>query len=489
DTDCQYSGTGFCCDDTEQVCRQCDETDCDKTKGLTLADGRCVCSGRKEWRQDERDSEPSCKCPINTPAEANPETCECPDGKDNVDEDGDGINECVISCPSDTGFTGLRNRTTGNCLCDTSKGYKAESETVGGVQMCVCDESRDYYQGPSGCLQCYQTTKTWCKKALTAEVNCDTIDESVWRCNYQKAEPGYSRIYNPTTKTFCGQYQVLRKNTSGFKCQRCDAYEPWNGSRTTISNICVCLGGAYLNVNNKCISSCEKGHIYPNIGCIRCSTGAVYANNGVCYGDLCDTDPDGLKTYWWYWWKEAVEGKCFQNFPNSTSNVNDPCSFVHGCRRGESILPYCDFSTKTASTCQCSTGGSVGEYCCSATTYPTSTGCTSCPMGQVPNSSRTGCESCPKNTITQNGKCVKCDKGYYPSSQQNRCLACPADRTTDEDGLTCSVCVDSLKVFNMITNKCECPPEISFEDPVNGNCILLEDEILEETEEKISGES
>ena len=90
---------------------------------------------------------------------------------------------------------------------------------------------------------------------------------------------------------------------------------------------------------------------------------------------------------------------------------------------------------------------------------------------------------CEPNKITQNGKCVKCDKGYYPSSQQNRCLACPADRTTDEDGLTCSVCVESLKVFNMITNKCECPPEISFEDPVNGNCILLEDEIPENIDE------
>ncbi|MBQ8558094.1 MAG: hypothetical protein IJ440_04815, partial [Alphaproteobacteria bacterium] len=97
------------------------------------------------------------------------------------------------------------------------------------------------------------------------------------------------------------------------------------------------------------------------------------------------------------------------------------------------------------------------------------------------------CTMCEPNEITQNGKCVKCDKGYYQSSQQNRCLACPSDRTTDEVGLTCSVCVDSLKVFNMITNICECPPEISFEDPVNGNCILLEDEIPENTEEK--GES
>jgi len=35
----------------------------------------------------------------------------------------------------------------------------------------------------------------------------------------------------------------------------------------------------------------------------------------------------------------------------------------------------------------------------------------------------------------------------------------------------------------MITNTCECPPEISFEDPVNGNCILLEDKIPENIDE------
>ena len=132
---------------------------------------------------------------------------------------------------------------------------------------------------------------------------------------------------------------------------------------------------------------------------------------------------------------------------------------------------------KITDDCDCSTGGG------SASTYPT-TGCSSCPVGQVPNSSCTWCESCPKNKITQNGKCVKCQKGYYPSSQQNRCLACPADRTTDEEGLTCSVCVDSNKIFNMITNTCECPENISYEHPINGDCILLEAENTENTEEE-----
>ena len=74
--------------------------------------------------------------------------------------------------------------------------------------------------------------------------------------------------------------------------------------------------------------------------------------------------------------------------------------------------------------------------------------------------------------------CTRCEP---PRSwnQGNQGCQCPADRTTDEDGLTCSVCVDSLKVFNMITNKCECKNGYE-ENPVNGSCILFEDEILEE---------
>ncbi|MBQ6854136.1 MAG: hypothetical protein IJO11_01680, partial [Alphaproteobacteria bacterium] len=499
DTDCQYSGTGFCCDDTEQVCRPCDETDCDKTKGLTLADGRCVCSGRKEWRQDEGDSEPSCKCPVNTPPEADSETCECPDGKDNVDEDGDGINECVTSCPSDTGFTGLRNRTTGNCLCNTGAGYKAESETVGGIQMCVCDETRDYYQGPSGCLQCVQHTKEWCYKThnkgstqdwLHIDIQCSSMDGTSWQCGnarkiVMEPEGGFTwRRYNPTTKSYCGAWQVLRKDSSGkFYCGTCDNFpvhrrQLAEEGRTDNYGYCTCRG--YNYIYNHSTKKCERKIKCPEGGtynsyldkCVPCNRSSVYAN-GVCYNDakyencsLCYNGKkfgaDGSRSYSWYLWYNNTPDYCKtpEDYPEPSlkSKAEDKCSYEYGCSTRNSTLASCEFNTKTTENCKCSTGGDVGEYCCSASTYPTLTGCSACPAGQVPNSSRTGCTMCEPNEITQNGKCVKCDKGYYPSSQQNRCLACPADRTTDEDGLTCSVCIDSNKIFNMITNTCECPP-------------------------------
>ena len=506
DTDCQYSGTGFCCDDTEQVCRQCDETDCDKTKGLTLADGRCVCSGRKEWRQDEGDSEPSCKCPVNTPAEANPKTCECPDGKDNVDEDGDGINECVISCPSDTGFTGLRNRTTGNCLCDTSKGYKAESEMVGGVQTCVCDSSKDYYPWGTSCKQCVRTTVEWCKERYTSAYgsylgyDCEHIEEDVWFCDMYKIEGNNRYHYNPSTKQYCDVWHVLKKDASGnFYCTQCDD-NPDYGSGLSLEFVskeygtgyCLCTGGRVKDENTGyCKRTCGAGqHYYASTGeCSPCPFGQIATGNtclnrvnsptSYCWNGIHPNEVGGGRFVWTRWYGKTP-AECHNTIKPSLSET-DKCSYKYGCMIAQQSLPYCSFNTKITTDCRCSINGDIGQYCCSASTYPTSTGCSSCPAGQVPNSSRTGCESCPKNKITQNGKCVKCQKGYYPSSQQNRCLACPADRTTDEDGLTCSVCVDSLKVFNMITNKCECKDGYE-ENPVNGSCMLFEDEMPENTE-------
>jgi len=503
DTDCQYSGTGFCCDDTEQVCRQCDETDCDKAKGLTLADGRCVCSGRKEWRQDEGDSEPSCKCPVNTPTEANSKTCECPDGKDNVDEDGDGMNECVTSCPSDTGFTGLRNRTTGNCLCDTSKGYKAESETVGGVQTCVCDDTQSYYENTSGgCTKCFRTTKEWCEiqNKSWLDVDCNSMNEEVWGCRIYKKTSEGTFMYNPSTKKYCeGKFEVLVKDENGkFVCTNAcgTAYGTGGtgkGNRYNSNGWCGCVHFTVWE-NEECVNKCSNGMLW-NGKCTPCRTGH-WTTDGIKCNSGCNdimSGPFGTAFSYQQWLRKTDKATCHPNEDDGISgrafqstDPNSPCFYGKGCYVISQNLATCTYGNIITEDCKCSTGGSVGQYCCSASTYPTSTGCVSCPIGQVPNSTRTGCTMCEPNKITQNGKCVKCDKGYYPSSQQNRCLACPADRTTDEDGLTCSVCVDSLKVFNMITNKCECKNGYE-ENPVNGSCILFEDE-MEESEVSESAE-
>ncbi|MBR4931518.1 MAG: hypothetical protein IKZ02_00670, partial [Alphaproteobacteria bacterium] len=473
------------------------------TKGLTLADGRCACSGRKEWRQDEGDSEPSCKCPVNTPAEANSETCECPDGLDLIDEDGDGINECVKSCASDTGFTGLRNRTTGNCLCDTSKGYKAESETVNGVQMCVCDSSKDYYASGNGCIQCVETTKEWAIKRAKADphigLDVNSVPAGIWYCGYHKwanDSIGGERFYNPSTKEFCEYLQVLQKDSNGnFYCSNACGTKRGDGwgsywDRATSWGFCGCYHGSIWQ-DNKCVNPCAATNSYLfNGACSPCHVNLWTFDGVTCYGPSCNgiqAWTSGSTNFVYPVWVENTPSYCHSNATNGISGranqtSDGVCSYQYGCISLNDTLIGCNFNTKITENCKCSTGGSIGQYCCSATTYPTSTGCASCPAGQVPNSSRTGCTTCEPNKITQNGKCVKCQKGYYPSSQQNRCLACPADRTTDEDGLTCSVCIDSNKIFNMITNTCECPPEISFEDPINGSCIFFEDENTEKGE-------
>ncbi|MBE6455733.1 MAG: hypothetical protein E7014_04735 [Alphaproteobacteria bacterium] len=500
DTDCQYSGTGFCCDDTEQVCRQCDETDCDKTKGLTLADGRCVCSGRKEWRQDEGDSEPSCKCPVNTPVEANPETCECPDGLDLIEtttDTGEKVLECVTSCPSDAGFKG--GRTDGGlCECDTSKGYKATAEETNGALTCVCDEANNYYSAQGKCVKCVPVDDAWVQQRKSSLMTnneivdfnsityIDADNPRVWYCGVTAYGPVPGQhIFNPSTNKICNYNEVLIKGSDGkFKCSaHCiksgagyERYTPWG--------FCACRFERTWDVaTKKCVSPCTSGS-YRNGKCDPCYMNYYTFNGTTCQGPSCNgvqAWTKGSMNFSYHTWLNKTPASChtIQSTGRAYQTESGECSYQYGCSLSNIPTPICGIGITITSDCECASGDKSG-ICCSVATYQSGGKCVSCPVGQVPNSTRTGCTGCPKNTITQNGKCVRCDKGYYPSSQQNRCLACPSGRTTDEEGFTCSVCVDNMKVFNMITNKCECPLETTIEDPVDGSCIVVEDEIAEE---------
>jgi len=468
-------------DVTREECSECanrtwSEADkcvnCDSRKGLILSSGKCVCPAGKVMRKDETTGEYRCQCPENTPANADKETCECLSGYDNIDKNGDGINECVVVCPEGSGLTGVRNA-QGDCLCDVDSGYKEIATKLSDDgYLCSCDETNDYYTGPEGCIKCERTDEDFCEKNTVGDVECNTVDTSVWFCHFKKAEVGYYSMYNPSTKSYCGAFEVLRKVNNKFECQLCDSYVPWQGSRATSMGMCVCLLGATIDSSGYCHYACETDKTYyPNYGCVWCNWGEVYTNDGVCHGDLCDTDSDGLRTYYYTVWQDNVEGKCSQMFPNATDNVSDPCSYVYGCHRLSTTLPYCEINTIITTECQCASGDTNG-YCCSVSSYPTASGCVSCTDGTVPNANRTGCEKCPNNMIAKNGVCTRCDEGYYPNSTQVRCLACPAGTTTDAEGLACTVCVDAEKVFDNTTGTCldPCTQTADCSESTDGMC-------------------
>ncbi|MBR4931765.1 MAG: hypothetical protein IKZ02_01915, partial [Alphaproteobacteria bacterium] len=505
--DCRDNVVGQCCEMGNNSCRVCTKEDCDSSKGLILSSGKCVCLAGKVMRLDETTGEYRCQCPENTPAEADEETCECPSGYDNIDENGDGINECVQACPSDTGFTGLRNSETGNCLCDTSQGYKAESETNGGTKICVCDSSKDYYPSSSGgCKKCEQTTVEWCNKRNAAgEIDCAHIDTSNWYCgDIQKngVADGYIAFYvwNPSTKSYCGAHSTLRKNADGsFYCYRCDSDLPlhmrtnrYGEGRANENGFCACTGywvwynGVY---GWRCYPRCEAGkYYYPgiNVGdgtsCSGCMNTQVVVNGQCNSEDLTNQYCAGSTTkhgnkFWWGLWKANTPESC-RNGVNIAQDTTpgSVCDVRKGCVYESSTLAGCEFGTKITTTCSCSTGGSVGQYCCSASSYPTASGCVSCTDGTVPNASRTGCEECPANMIAKNGVCTRCDEGYYPNSTQVRCLACPAGTTTDAEGLACTVCVDAEKVFDNTTGTCldPCTQTADCSESTDGMCCDTE---------------
>ncbi|MBQ3117728.1 MAG: hypothetical protein IJC11_05355, partial [Alphaproteobacteria bacterium] len=470
-------------DVTQEECSECanrtwSETDkcvnCDSRKGLILSSGKCVCPAGKVMRKDETTGEYRCQCPENTPADADKETCECLSGYDNIDKNGDGINECVIVCPEGNGLTGVRNA-QGNCLCDVDSGYiEVATKLADGGYLCSCDETNDYYTGPEGCIKCVQTTREWCNKrtpAGSSNTNCDTIDETKWWCGFRKSlgATGFL-VYNPSTKDYCELYEVLSKTALGFECTKCDDYTLYKGSRTTNTGICLCAVGEHLE-GDMCIAECVSGNYYEGTGqCISCAKSSVYSNDGICHStDICRDTENGV--YWWYTWISKTKGNCSQSFPNYTTDMSDPCSYVYGCVVNTTTLPYCEINTIITTECQCASGDTNG-YCCSVSSYPTASGCVSCTDGTVPNANRTGCEKCPNNMIAKNGVCTRCDEGYYPNSTQVRCLACPAGTTTDAEGLACTVCVDAEKVFDNTTGTCldPCTQTADCSESTDGMC-------------------
>ncbi|MBR4932465.1 MAG: hypothetical protein IKZ02_05515, partial [Alphaproteobacteria bacterium] len=316
----------------------------------------------------------------------------------------------------------------------------------------------------------------------------------VWFCGVRTYGPVPGlHVFNPSTNKICNLNDVLIKGSDGkFKCSNhCYASGAWNKNyRGTPWGYCACrYSRVWDKTTKKCVSPCTTGH-YRNGKCDPCGFNNWTTNGTTCQGPSCngiEAWTKGSENFNYQRWLDKTPTSCHPNATDGKSGrakqaSSGTCSYKYGCILTNAATPTCGVGIAITSDCKCASGDKTG-ICCSVTTYQSGGKCVSCPTRQVPNSTRTGCESCPKNKITQNGKCVKCNKGYYPSSQQNRCLACPSDRTTDEDGLTCSVCIDSNKTFNMITNTCECPPEISFEDPVNGKCIVVEDEVPEEETE------
>ena len=426
----------------------------------------CRCSGIKEYRQDIGEKGPTCQCPLDTPAEADPDTCECPANMDMVYEtvDGKTVKKCVVSCPSNTGFTGLRDRETNICQCDTSLGFKPDAEG----EMCVCDETKDYFPTPTGgCTKCEAMTAKFCHSVydgnenetrdyVSHDVQCSSMDGTSWYCGgYYKFGPTDRwQMWNPSTKSYCNEWQVLRKIGDKFVCGTCDEhglhyrlYEV--EGRTDDFGHCACRGTHYNY--DTATKTCRRVGCngdknktpYPQTGqCSTCTMGEVTADGITCYAYTsqysCGSSLGAFSTYyWWGWWyKESRKKGCTRSWP-TLDKSDGVCGFHLGCFYNADNLALCDMNALITSDCRCPTATTNNRYCCASTSYEAANGCVACTGGSVPNANKDGCEVCKDNTVAKDGKCIPCEKGYYPNVSHSRCLACPTGTTTDEKGLSC----------------------------------------------------
>ena len=208
---------GTCCIKTQFAAEENNGSGkCCPAGTIVSAAGKCVCpNGLQQWDENKK----ACVC-IQLAKGADPTTCECPEGYDIVD------GKCVLECPSAVGMTGMRNQ-EGKCLCDTTAGYQEVSVDN---SWCNCDNSRYYWNKPDGsCLTCVQTTKEWARtvygdgsqpgKRGFYPYDSESVNEDVWYCNMYRLSPTF-QIWNPSTRSYCPNQQVLVKNGDSFACSQ-----------------------------------------------------------------------------------------------------------------------------------------------------------------------------------------------------------------------------------------------------------------------------
>ena len=429
----------------------------------------CVCDAFKEF--DETQNKCVCK---NVPIDGDPDTCECYEGYD-LNKEG----ACVQECPDAIGMTGLRDN-EGRCLCDTKLGY--EKVSIDNT-WCNCDNSKNYWNKPDGsCMTCVPTTKEWGKKQFgdsssvdrdnpdapgymvpLYEVDSESVDEDGWYCAFHKVGVGERYYYNPSTQEYCGAMQILKKDASGaFYCSSdCGGSNATHevGDRGGTWGSCGC-GGYSLWVNDKggtcgdgdscrCASSCEEvGGINYDGECVACNINQTYDSENCRTGsplcaDLLGVDKTEVGWLYGTWLLNTEEfSECRTKESGYHVQSNDPASNCHwskGCYKIEGILPNCNYNEVITSDCTCPTGGSAGEYCCSAAQIRTDSGCQTCTDNTIPNADKTACEACADDQIPSADRttCQQCPDGQIPNVTKTKCYPCPDGKYPDASGTAC----------------------------------------------------
>ena len=414
----------------------------------------CVCTGFKEF--DYRQNKCVCQ---NIPTGGNPETCECDEGYDLVN----GV--CVRECPDAVGMTGLRNN-AGQCLCDTAAGYEEISVDD---TWCNCDNSRYFWNKPDGsCMECEQTTKEWGRRWFNGdsstinrtdpgkpgymvplvEVDSESVDEDGWYCGFHKVdELGHRFYYNPSTHEYCEAMEILKQDSSGnFYCSSdCGGHfsTRQEGDRGGTWGSCGC-GQYLLWVNNKCTSLCEEGYTNYDGECLKCTIGQRSLDGQTCQTakPLCANKwgVDQSEVAWLYnEWLLRTPSSCHASSGYSIQTEDGECAWYYGCYKMEGILPECNYDALITSECACSTGGDVGDYCCSSAQIKTKQGCQTCTGNMIPNAERTECVSCLEDEIPTYDRtaCQHCPDGQIPNITKTKCYACPDGKTPDASGTAC----------------------------------------------------
>ena len=202
---------------------------------------------------------------------------------------------------------------------------------------------------------------------------------------------GCASCSSPTTCTSCVPGTVLLNNTCVVQAANCPA------------------GQAIYNGN--CISTCPTGTFNNNGYCSRLCAANLYWFNRGCYS----TCPTNLNTV----------DACVVVCPVGTSRVGNTClastQTCPGNQYFNTALGVCDNCRFPCTSCAGSAtfcllcapnfnlnnaGICLSATSCSAGTYPTQTGCATCPSKCAACSNATTCTSCASGFVSSGSDCI-----------------------------------------------------------------------------------
>ncbi|GMH84859.1 hypothetical protein TL16_g10049 [Triparma laevis f. inornata] len=407
----------------------------------------------------------------------------------NVEDGGNGLDECKYSCPGGGDKVCSESSTPGNeiysmfLLDDFSFNKQQTSENIyPGTECLECSsiEMGYYADGGGGGISGFPSSvqdwinsnrgggeRRYSRVKSEDGSRCHTCPPgyqdsntgSCTACVVGKQKPSYSNIWNDIWNCHVCTYQYYQDETGQANCKNCPGGYTYSGGpidgNVDCSHGTIAPAGTYVEQGQNGVSPCPAGR-YSSSGatvCTVCPAGKTTADTGSTSIDSCTNCAAGK-----YVSRGGSSGYLAENdsyicanCPRGTYSTSPGSPSCTQCASGKAS----DLQERTLeSECvNCDPGeysqqsGAYLGYTVDGYAFVAQT-CSSCYSGKYqPAAGQAECLSCPTGTSSVShaaslSDCFNCAKGKYESN--NNCQSCPYGTYNNQTGISerCPMCPD-----------------------------------------------